>query len=123
MLSMAFSPAVEGTALTGEYQVSSPADSTTLTWNGTYIAEPFSLDVVADVYASVNDRSLVTLHLTSGGGEPITMDMEGLNVMDMDDLDEAAEEELDQAMTMAMTDLTFQLFRMLPAELLVLLMQ
>ena len=51
------------------------------------------------------------------------MDMEGLNVMDMDDLDEAAEEELDQAMTMAMTDLTFQLFRMLPAELLVLLMQ
>ena len=78
---------------------------------------------MADVYASVNDRSLVTLHLTSGGGEPITMDMEGLNVMDMDDLDEAAEEELDQAMTMAMTDLTFQLFRMLPAELLVLLMQ
>lgn len=123
MLSMAFSPAAEETALTGEYQVSSPADSTTLTWNGTYTAEPFSLDVTADVYASGDDRSLVTLRLTSGTGEAITMDMDGLNVMNMDALDEAAEEELDQAMTMAVTDMTFQLFRMLPAELLVLLMQ
>ena len=123
MLSMAFSPAAEETAVTGEYQVSSPADSATLTWNGAYTAEPFSLDVAADVYASGGDRSLMTLRLTSGTGEAITMDMDGLNVMNMDALDEAAQEELDQAMTMAVTDMTFQLFRMLPAELLVLLMQ
>lgn len=123
VLSMAFSPSAEETAFSGEYQHSSPEDSATLVWNGTCHADPFSLNAVADVYETGTDDSLLTLHLTTGTCDAITADTEGLTVLDLDTMDADAEAELDDAVDRAITDMAFTLFRVLPAELLIMMLQ
>lgn len=123
MLSMAFTPAAEGAVFMGEYQVTTPADSVTLSWNGEYAADPFSINAVADVYAFDRNASLMTLLLTTGVSEALAVDMEGLTVLDIDAIDTDTEAEMDEVLTQAATDFCFKLFRLMPAELLILLMQ
>ena len=78
---------------------------------------------MADLYETGTDDSLLTLHLTTGTCDAITADTEGLTVLDLDTMDADAEAELDDAVDRAITDMAFTLFRVLPAELLIMMLQ
>ena len=123
LLSIGYGTVEESILFSGEYEVTTPAGSITLSWDGDYAADPFSLSAVADVYETGSEQSLVTLRLTTGECAALTVDTEGLTIMDMDNLDAEAEAEMDDVMTQAATDLALSLFRMIPAELLMLLME
>ena len=123
ILSMAYGTVAESILFSGEYEVTTPAGSMTLSWDGDYAAEPFSLNAVADVYETGSEQSVVTLRLTTGECAALTVDTEGLTVVDIDNMDADTEAEMDDAITQAATDLGLSLFRMIPAELLMLLVE
>ncbi|MGN0745759.1 MAG: hypothetical protein ACI4ML_03680 [Aristaeellaceae bacterium] len=123
MLSLAIYPAETGYSWIGEYQFTTPSGSVTLVGNGTYVPEPFALNAAVDFYETEQSASLMTLWLTSDVCEAVTVDTEGLTIIDMDNMDEETEADLDEAMYSAGTELGLKLLFMLPKELFLLLMQ
>ena len=123
ILSLAAFPTDDGYSVNGEYEFTTPAGSITLMGSGTYVPEPFTLNAAVDLYETGQAASMMTLRLTTGACDAVTVNTEGLTVVDMDNMDEETEAELSDAMYKAGTELGLRLIFMLPSELLYLLMQ
>ncbi|MGN0971587.1 MAG: hypothetical protein ACI4OY_06495 [Aristaeellaceae bacterium] len=123
ILSLAVVPTEEGYSVNGEYEFTTPAGSMTLAGNGTYAPEPFALNATVDLYETGRSTSLMTLRLATDACEAVTVDTEGLTVVDMDNMDEETEADLTEAMYKAGTELSLKLIFMLPSELLYMMLQ
>ncbi|MGN1020115.1 MAG: hypothetical protein ACI4O7_07050 [Aristaeellaceae bacterium] len=123
ILSIAVYPTEEGYIFSGEYEFITPAESLILTADGTCALDPFALEAAVDVYLPEQDESLMTLYLTTGACEDITVETAALTTVDYDAMDEETADTLDQVMIRASTELGMKLLFMLPSDLLRLLIQ
>ncbi|MGN0779986.1 MAG: hypothetical protein ACI4MJ_12600 [Aristaeellaceae bacterium] len=120
-LSLACTPSDTETGFSGQYIYVTPAENVTLSWQGTYNGETSAVNATADWYHAGDEDSLLTLHLTTRETEPFEVDMEGLTAVNLDTMDEATADTLMQVMNQYTMELSITLFKMLPAELLLLM--